>query len=193
MDKWENPTRNGHALTYLMHFFSGCRIAVCLAGTVAMVKKLNTPNDREGVSPVIATILMVAVTVVLAAILYVMASGIASNDTDVTPMISAAKSSDDHNIVWTVSAIAGSHAVLRIDVYIQLMNESGFVIQTEPLISQGATPGCSGTHGFNYTPASAGNSIGVGDIFIIDKAYNQGCSLTLVTPGATALYVKFTV
>ena len=33
-------------------------------------------NDREGVSPVIATILLVAITVVLAAVLYVMVSGL---------------------------------------------------------------------------------------------------------------------
>src|SRR5256712_14109358 len=33
-------------------------------------------SDREGVSPVIATILLVAITVVLAAVLYVMVSGL---------------------------------------------------------------------------------------------------------------------
>lgn len=41
-------------------------------------------RDRKGVSPVIATILMVAITVVLAAVLYVMVMGL-SGDTAVTP------------------------------------------------------------------------------------------------------------
>ena len=62
--------------------------------------------NREGVSPVIATILMVAITVVLAAVLYVMVMGIstsgptaetplglnqqARNDTSVTILVSSA-------------------------------------------------------------------------------------------------------
>ncbi|HHT74862.1 MAG TPA: type IV pilin [Euryarchaeota archaeon] len=41
-------------------------------------------RDRKGVSPVIATILMVAITVVLAAVLYVMVMGL-GGDTAVTP------------------------------------------------------------------------------------------------------------
>lgn len=41
-------------------------------------------KDRKGVSPVIATILMVAITVVLAAVLYVMVMGL-GGDTAVTP------------------------------------------------------------------------------------------------------------
>ena len=40
-----------------------------------MKKIWKTRKDREGVSPVIATILMVAITVVLAAVLYVMVMG----------------------------------------------------------------------------------------------------------------------
>ena len=46
-----------------------------------MNKKTNT-NEEEAVSPVIATILMVAITVVLAGVLYVWASSLAEGNTE---------------------------------------------------------------------------------------------------------------
>ena len=46
-----------------------------------MNKKTNT-NEEEAVSPVIATILMVAITVVLAGVLYVWASSLAEGKTE---------------------------------------------------------------------------------------------------------------
>ena len=52
-----------------------------------MKKLWNARKDSEGVSPVIATILMVAITVVLAAILMVMVMGM-TGGTDVTAQIS---------------------------------------------------------------------------------------------------------
>ena len=45
-------------------------------------------DDEEAVSPVIATILMVAITVVLAGVLYIWAGALASNDAKVEPTIS---------------------------------------------------------------------------------------------------------
>ncbi|HOB37484.1 MAG TPA: type IV pilin [Methanomassiliicoccaceae archaeon] len=50
---------------------------------MSMMRKRHW-RDRKGVSPVIATILMVAITVVLAAVLYVMVMGL-GGDTAVTP------------------------------------------------------------------------------------------------------------
>lgn len=142
---------------------------------------------NEAVSPVIGTILMVSVSVVLAAILYVMSTNVVDPSASVTPMVSTSRTTDNTNIVWTVVAIAGSHAVLRTDVYIQLQNESGFIIQTEPLLN------ASGTHGFKYTEANSGDYLSVGDMFSLDKAYTTGCKLTLVTPSATSLYGQMTV
>ncbi len=45
-------------------------------------------KDEEAVSPVIATILMVAITVVLAAVLYVMVSGLIGGPTTSKPVVS---------------------------------------------------------------------------------------------------------
>jgi len=153
-----------------------------------MSKKSVIRKCNEGVSPVIGTILMVAVSVVLAAVLYVTTTGITGSNNSIPPMVSTSKSTDNLNTVWTVVAIAGgSHPLLIIDVYVQMQNETGFIITTEPLLN------ASGTHGFKYAQASAGDYLGVGDTFSLDKAYTQGCKITLVNPSATVLYGQMIV
>src|SRR2546423_3635189 len=63
-------------------------------------------KDEAAVSPVIATILMVAITVVLAAVLYVMVSGLISGPggTPQSMGISASRSPDGTNWVLLVSS-----------------------------------------------------------------------------------------
>lgn len=61
-------------------------------------------KDSEGVSPVIATILMVAITVVLAAVLYVMVLGFGT-DTSSTPTTSLTKSSITSGVKLSFSAV----------------------------------------------------------------------------------------
>jgi len=164
-----------------------------MGGLWKMSRRSILRKDGNGVSPVIAAILMVSMSVVLAAVLYVMTLGIADTGTTVTPVMSTAKTTDDNNYIWTIVAISGGHPVLRGDIYVQLKNETGFIIATEPLVDAGNLTSCNGTHGFKYTAASAGDYIGVGDKFALDKAYTQGCTITLVTPSATSLYTVMTV
>jgi len=145
-------------------------------------------KSREGVSPVIATILLVAITVVLAALLYVMALGIGGPGTISPPVIGTNTGGDPNNYTWTVTAISGGRTVLKTDVYIQLRNSTdNFIIQTTPLTT------ADGTHGFKYKAASSGDFIGVGDIFSLSRNYTQGTVLTLVTPGATGQYAMLTI
>jgi len=145
-------------------------------------------KETDGVSPVIATILMVAITVVLAAVLYVMVLGIGGPGTTV-PAVGTTKATDANNNTWTISAIGGGASVLKSDVYVQLSNASGFVITTE-LLSL-----ASGTHGFTYSSASgaAGLYLQVGDSFKLSKTYTTGCKITLVTAGAAGQYAVLTV
>ena len=60
--------------------------------------KNEMKNDDEAVSPVIATILMVAITVVLAGVLYVWASDLANNNQEDSPDLYQF-SATDHNDV----------------------------------------------------------------------------------------------
>lgn len=162
-------------------------------GSGVMSKKSTIGKDRAGVSPVIATILLVAMTVVLAAILYVMVTSIVNGNITVTPIMSTSKTTDNENFVWTITAISGSHPVLKSDVYVQLKNGTVFIIETAPLITVDGSPGCAGTHGFNYSSSTAGDYISVGDVFRLTKTYPLGTTITLVTPDASALYTVMTV
>jgi len=98
---------------------------------------------------------------------------------------------DPDNYIWTISAILGGMSVLKTDVYVQLrtiiMNETVFIIATEPLLA------VSGTHGFNYSAATVGNYIAVGDSFSLSKSYASGTTLSLVAPDATGAYAIFNV
>ena len=62
-------------------------------------------KDAEGVSPVIATILMVAITVVLAAVLYVMVLGF-GGDTTTTPTSSLTKSTVTSGVKLTFAPVS---------------------------------------------------------------------------------------
>jgi len=103
-----------------------------------------------------------------------------------TPVIASQKSSDATNWKWQITAIGGG-PILKSDVYVQLMNASGYVIQTEMLTT------ASGTHGFSYTPASSVDHVSVGDLFRLSKDYTIGCTMTLVTPGAAGQYCLMTI
>lgn len=63
-------------------------------------------KDRKGVSPVIATILMVAITVVLAAVLYVMVMGFGGDGGEQAPTVTTTKNTADKRIVISVSEAA---------------------------------------------------------------------------------------
>jgi len=150
-------------------------------------------KNEEGVSPVIATILMVAITVVLAAVLYVMVLGLGTTGT-ITPTIGTNKGSTSNAVTWTVSAISGGAQILKNDVYVQVKYASNgtFAIQTVILSGVG---GASGTHGFTYSSASTGNYISVGDTFSLSKTagFTQGDTVTLVqTAAATGQYCVLT-
>ncbi len=66
-------------------------------------------KDQEAVSPVIATILMVAITVVLAAVLYVMVSGLlGGGGTTTAKSVGFSRSSAGNNWTLSVSSTTGS-------------------------------------------------------------------------------------
>jgi flagellin-like protein len=148
-------------------------------------------KNEEGVSPVIATILMVAITVVLAAVLYVMVLGIGGPGS-VTPTIAMTRSTTATQWVYTVTAISGATAIQQSDVFVQLKGNgtSTFLIQTVLLST------ATGSHGFVYSAASAGTTISVGDVFTLLKSpsgYTTGTVLTLVTTGAGGQYGTWTI
>ncbi len=81
-------------------------------------------KKKEAVSPVIAVILMVAITVVLTSVLYVMVSGLVE-DTNFTPHMKliAANSRDGHN--YTISMTGFTTRILLRDCNLVFTNATG--------------------------------------------------------------------
>lgn len=72
----------------------------------------NNEKNEQAVSPVIATILMVAITVVLAGVLYVWANSLASEGTDTTASTLNTYTSDDADD----EASAGADTLIRMQM-----------------------------------------------------------------------------
>ena len=144
-------------------------------------------KNEEGVSPVIATILMVAITVVLAAVLYVMVLGIGGGNTTITPTIGTSPSTTATQYVWTV--VTTSAPIQKSDIFVQLKpnGTATFLISTVLLTT------ASGTHGFVYSAAGSGTTIGAGDVIALSKDYAQGTVINLVTPGGAGTIATLTV
>lgn len=90
---------------------------------------------------------------------------------------------------WVITSISSGSSVLRSDVFVQVKDANSVIrIATIELAL------ASGTCGFNYTPASAGNFIVVGDEFSLDRAlYSNGSTITLVNEVASFQYCRLTV
>jgi flagellin-like protein len=85
-------------------------------------------KDAEGVSPVIATILMVAITVVLAAVLYVMVLGFGGTSTQ-TPTSSLTKSTVTSGVKLTFAPVSVDTQWSDITV---LLSDGTNTVQWEP-------------------------------------------------------------
>src|SRR2546422_7419229 len=85
-------------------------------------------KDEQAVSPVIATILMVAITVVLAAVLYVMVSGLISGPggTPTAWGVNIGRSGDQSNWTLTFTSIPSSPATSS--VFITIRNAAGAAV-----------------------------------------------------------------
>ena len=89
-----------------------------------MKKNWAIRKDAEAVSPVIATILMVAITVVLAAVLYVMVLGFGSTDTT-TPTATYSKTSITNGYTVNIVSITNTEIAWD-DVTVQMSDGTNF-------------------------------------------------------------------
>ncbi len=95
--------------------------------------KRRIVNDEQAVSPVIAVILMVAITVVLAAVLYVWASSFLGGTTKNAPTGSMTANSDGQG-TWTISIVKLNPQVSVNSVHWYLLDEEGNT-KTDGLVS----------------------------------------------------------
>jgi len=138
------------------------------------MRKVYKNRNEEAVSPVIATILMVAITVVLAAVLYVMVMGMADTDTSNTPTATwqNCEKVDADTAKLTYGTFGTDTAPKDVSVIITAPNGDTMTIYVEGDITTGDTnvtmEGTTGTalaYYFDLNPA--GNTLGGGDYIMI--------------------------
>ncbi|MGB2825957.1 MAG: type IV pilin N-terminal domain-containing protein [Thermoplasmata archaeon] len=148
-----------------------------------MKKSWTLRSDYGGVSPVIATILLVGVTVVLAATLYIMAFGFGAGTADTPPVANITKSSVENGLKFTFTPFSKDTTWNDISFVLTAEADSvSFVnITTEDMMSD------SGTVTKNLGYRDLGNlSIFMNVTDLAGNGYvNQGDSFTLTAGGGT--------
>ena len=123
-------------------------------------KKFAKRMKDSGVSPVIATILMVAITVVLAAVLYVMVSGF-THSPGTANSVGLSSSATNSGFVVTVDKVSSSTLAYN-NLKIEITNATGNVLTY--IISGSATPATvTSAHGIAFTFTNSGSDISAGD------------------------------
>ncbi len=136
------------------------------------MRKIWKQRNEEGVSPVIATILMVAITVVLAAVLYVMVIGLVDNDGRRTPAGALAVDVRDASEVLITFGLFDPEPK-PLDIKVRLTNNSDLTDVVElsfagapdaQTVDMVATQGVTATYtDMNYN----GNEINSGDYIVM--------------------------
>jgi len=145
-------------------------------------------RNEEAVSPVIATILMVAITVVLAAVLYVLVLQLIQ----VQPNIGAIvldKGGTSNNWTLKVVGITGAAQAPLADIFILVQNpDSSIALSSRAL--DGLTPG-EYFNGVRYIDAMVAGYLNVGDSFTLDKSlFESGTTVSLFDSIGTTIYAE---
>ncbi len=132
-------------------------------------KQFAKRRKDSAVSPVIATILMVAITVVLAAVLYVMVGGFTHNPGTAN---SVGMSPTNETYGWNVQIVKVSSSTLPISsITYSLTGTNGATIVSGSLIAQGTNPTAKGV--VLVYSGTAPTNLGVAQTIVI---YNEGAA-----------------
>ncbi|MFQ6127826.1 MAG: archaellin/type IV pilin N-terminal domain-containing protein [Thermoplasmata archaeon] len=123
-------------------------------------------RNEEAVSPVIATILMVAITVVLAAVLYVMVSGLIGGTGVGAPTIDITQepTPDGYELTVTPDRSVG-YKSYKVTIYKDGSVWSGF---PKALTAGAIGTGPAGEY-LNFTDVAGADKLTKGDFFILEK------------------------
>ncbi len=130
---------------------------------------MNIRRNEKAVSPVSATILMVAITVVLAAVLYVMVSGLIGTGTTGTPNVEMTTESTTDGYEFEFAKPSRSEALSSYKVNVM---KNGVAWSVMPvLLSDGMTIENTGGAGewLNFTDALGEGDLTAGDFFTLEE------------------------
>jgi flagellin-like protein len=146
-------------------------------------------RNEEGVSPVIAVILMVGITVVLAAVLYVMVSGMMTS-TNITPNVSMVwQKGDSGNYTGSVVSISGSRALSLDDVIVVATHEGETDSKTLEWLVEENNEIELGQFTLNYKDNNGDAQLGGDDDFIVTGG-QRGDIIRLVHAQTNGLMVS---
>jgi flagellin-like protein len=133
-----------------------------------MKKSWLIRKDEEAVSPVIATILMVAITVVLAAVLYVMVSGLIGGGVTDRPVVTMASAENVGAGSWKVQ-IADASLTQSLGSYKVVLQADNVNVGSAVTLTAGALISSGGVW-LNYTDLTVDGNLNGGDFFILEGA-----------------------
>jgi flagellin-like protein len=134
-----------------------------------MKKTWAIRKDAEAVSPVIATILMVAITVVLAAVLYVMVLGFGGGGTQ-TPTAQVTKSSTSTGLRFTVAGITKDTQWGDV----KLLLQNGTTTASWTLTTAGLTGSAGKTYTAAATSSGTGQTVVLTVVDLVGNGYVNG-------------------
>ena len=139
-------------------------------------------KDEQAVSPVIATILMVAITVVLAAVLYVMVSGLISGPSTQKPFVTFGSVTKVNSLTWTFAVASASPAVNPSNYKLNFKVDAttGTAVNMGANLANVSVTGVSPVPGVKWTDLGGEGTLNGGDLFTITfaSAPTSGVSLT---------------
>jgi flagellin-like protein len=169
-----------------------------------MKKIWTSRKNEEAVSPVIATILLVVITVLLTAVLYTMFLGIGGGSTDTT-IVTMTKSTEVTQYVYTVYSVSSKNPISLTDVIViikdnsSVLTISGTTISTLPATATAASFGVAfhdvGTLAGDpgYLTAQDSFTLFRGAMGVGNAGYGIGSSITLISLDGTTTYASYTI
>ena len=151
-------------------------------------------KNKEAVSPVIGVILMVAITVILAAVVYIWVSGLTGGGVKDAPVISyTAASTSEGDFQIKITGVSVQQSVRAYKFF--LKDNNGVTITTgtvDKIYGQDTI-----TSHVYFQDNAVNGKVSTGDFFVVDKDYAEyGYKLVLIytpTPGgATSLDATLT-
>lgn len=149
--------------------------------TEPMKKVWKIRKDQEAVSPVIATILMVAITVVLAAVLYVMVAGLIGGGGTSRPAVTLDSARSTGTNSWKV-AIADASQTVSLGSYKAMLQRTTSGTTTTLVSATTVVNGAIGSSGsvfLNYTDLTGDGKLNGGDYFTVQGA-STGSTYTVI-------------
>ncbi len=145
-------------------------------------------RDRRGVSPVIGTILLVAITVVLAAVLYVMVSGLLGTGTG-PQTIGVARQDTANDYVLEIVTVPSLHA-LATTTFLMRWDANSSVVMPPGLASLKSLENESGRVRFLPVTGAGQVDLRPSDEILISKSspYAAGVQMT-IGDGTTVLWM----